>query len=95
VALDLADPSSVAHAAVQIARASPRVDVLVNNGAQRLEARGGDHGAEEVNAVVGAAITGTFLLTQALMPLLRASPPRPAILRAAAAARSAPASPPT
>jgi NADP-dependent 3-hydroxy acid dehydrogenase YdfG len=79
VALDLADPRSVGKAAEAIARLYPRIDVLVNNGAQWLESRDGDFCAEEVHEVVGAAITGTFLLTQALMPLLRTST-RPDVL---------------
>lgn len=71
VALDLADPDSVPRAAHAVAAGGPRFDALVNNGAQWLEARDAPYAAAEVAAVVDSAITGTFLLTQALLPLLR------------------------
>lgn len=73
VVLDLAEPASVEAAADQIKQAAPVVDVLINNGAMWLEHRASPYTSAEVMAAVGSAITGTFLLTQALLPALNAS----------------------
>ncbi len=73
VALDLADPASIEAAAQAVERAAPVVDVLVNNGAAWLENRAAPYTPAEVASVVGSAITGTFLFTQALLPALRRS----------------------
>jgi len=73
VSLDLADTKSVADAALQIADQSQTIDALVNNGAAWLAARRGPYTAEEVAGVMNAALTGTFLFTQALLPRLMGS----------------------
>lgn len=73
VQIDLADPKSVSSA-MEILRADGRpIDVLVNNGAMWLEASDEDHSDEEVASVINAAVTGTFLLTQGVLPILRRS----------------------
>ncbi|MGX1785654.1 SDR family oxidoreductase [Bosea sp. NPDC055332] len=73
VALDLADAASVEAAGRAVAATAGGVDILINNGAMWLEARSEPYSAEEVLGVVNAAVTGTFLLTQALLPALRRS----------------------
>ena len=76
VALDLADTASVARAADRVAREHPKLDVLVNNGAMWLASRVGGYSQAEVFGTVNAAITGTYLFTQALLPcLLRSDRP--------------------
>lgn len=76
VAADLADMDSVARAAAAIAVAHPAVDLLVNNGATWLAQRDGDYSAAEVFGTVNAAVTGTYLFTQALLPnLMRSARP--------------------
>lgn len=73
VVLDLADAAGVARAVREIEAAQSRVDLVVNNGAMWLEAGPEPYDAAAVVGVVNAAITGTFLFTQGLMPLLKAS----------------------
>jgi NAD(P)-dependent dehydrogenase (short-subunit alcohol dehydrogenase family) len=62
--LDLADPASIEQLPVE------RLDILVNSGAQYLSAA--PTAAEIKDAVAGTA-TGTVLLTERLLPLLKAS----------------------
>jgi NADP-dependent 3-hydroxy acid dehydrogenase YdfG len=73
VALDLADAVSVQEASRIIADSADGTDILINNGAMWLEGRETPYSAEEVLGVVNAAVSGTFLLTQALLPALRRS----------------------
>lgn len=73
VMMDLADAASVEAAAREITLSFPIIDVLVNNGAMWLEYRQVPYSASEVIGVVGSAVTGTFLLTQALLPALQES----------------------
>lgn len=68
--VDLANSESVQRAVEAIARLKDRVDLLVNNGAMWLEASDLPYTAEEVFGVVNSAVTGTFLFTQGLLPLL-------------------------
>lgn len=70
VALDLADAKSVAAAVEGIKAENTRVDILVNNGAMWLEDSDEDHPDDAVISVINAAVTGTFLFTQGLLPLL-------------------------
>lgn len=69
VVLDLADTISVGKAANEISS----VDVLTNNGMMWLENRATPFNAAEVFGVVNSALTGTFLFTQALLPVLQQS----------------------
>jgi NAD(P)-dependent dehydrogenase (short-subunit alcohol dehydrogenase family) len=73
VDVDLADSRSVEQAVDTIARSHGHVDLLVNNGAMWLESSDEPHTAEAVLGVVNSAVTGTFLFTQGLLPLLRRS----------------------
>lgn len=72
VALDLADAANVEAAGRKLADGED-IDILINNGAMWLEGRETAYSAEEVLGVVNAAVSGTFLLTQALLPALRRS----------------------
>ena len=73
VVLDLADTASVSAALASIEQRQPQIDILINNGAMWLEASEQPHSAAEVSGVINAALTGTFLLTQGLLPALKAS----------------------
>ncbi|MEV6287170.1 SDR family oxidoreductase [Kribbella sp. NPDC051770] len=64
VVLDLSSPESIA--ALQF----ERLDVLVNSGARYLE---GDASPADIADTIGGAATGTVLLTEHLLPLLRRS----------------------
>ncbi|WP_433164757.1 SDR family NAD(P)-dependent oxidoreductase [Kribbella sp. CA-247076] len=74
--LDLADPDSIERLRVD------RLDVLVNSGARYLA--GAPTPADVVDTIAGGA-TGTVLLTERLLPLLRAST-RPDIVNLISAA---------
>jgi NADP-dependent 3-hydroxy acid dehydrogenase YdfG len=73
VIVNLADVQSVEAACSEIAHISPVVDILINNGAGWLEGRTTPYSASEIATVIGSAITGTFLLTQSLLPSLQRS----------------------
>jgi NAD(P)-dependent dehydrogenase (short-subunit alcohol dehydrogenase family) len=62
--LDLADPASIEQLPVD------RLDILVNSGARYLAGEAGP--ADIIDTIAGAA-TGTVLLTERLLPLLRES----------------------
>lgn len=68
--LDLTSAASVADAAARIATLATRVDILINNAAMWLEASPQPYRDADVLAVVNSAISGTFLLFQALQPLM-------------------------
>lgn len=72
IACDLASFSSIRASAAQILSRWPRIDLLVNNaGVQHLRRTVSAEGIEETLAVNHLA---PFLLTQLLMPALRAAP---------------------
>ncbi len=73
VVIDLANAARVDAAAREIILSFPIVDVLINNGAMWLEHRPAPYNASEVMSVIGSAVTGTFLFTQALLPALQES----------------------
>ena len=73
IEVDLADSDSVQRAVEAITRLKDCLDLLVNNGAMWLEASDLPYTAEEVLGVVNSAVTGTFLFTQGLLPLLARS----------------------
>jgi NAD(P)-dependent dehydrogenase (short-subunit alcohol dehydrogenase family) len=62
--LDLSDPTSVEQLRVD------RLDILVNSGARYLA---GEATPEDIADTIAGAATGTVLLTERLLPLLRAS----------------------
>lgn len=70
VQIDLADPRSVSSTVAGLRADGRPIDILVNNGAMWLEASKEDHSDEEVVSVINAAVTGTFLLTQGVLPIL-------------------------
>jgi len=72
--VDLANAESVETAAKEIITNSPVIDVLINNGAAWLGERDTPYEAAEVMATINSALTGTFLFTQALIPVLQKSP---------------------
>ena len=71
--LDLAEVGSANTFGEEIAAAYPKLDILINNGAQWLEGRMDEYDAYAVNGTINAAATGTFLLTRKLSPSLIAS----------------------
>lgn len=73
VQVDLADMASVTAAIDAIKASHPAIDILVNNGAMWLEDRQEDYSEAEVAGVINAAVTGTFLFTQGLLPALNNS----------------------
>jgi NAD(P)-dependent dehydrogenase (short-subunit alcohol dehydrogenase family) len=62
--LDLADPASIEQLRVD------RLDILVNSGARYLT---DEASPEDIADTIAGAATGTVLLTERLLPLLRAS----------------------
>ncbi|WP_427886588.1 SDR family NAD(P)-dependent oxidoreductase [Kribbella sp. GL6] len=62
--LDLADPASIERLEVE------RLDVLVNSGARYL---GPQADPQDISETIAGAAAGTVLLTERLLPLLRAS----------------------
>ncbi|MCP6694026.1 SDR family NAD(P)-dependent oxidoreductase [Pseudomonas donghuensis] len=73
VQVDLADSASVTRATQTISQRFPTLDVLINNGAMWLEANEQGYSPEDVQGVINAAVTGTFLFTQGLLASLRRS----------------------
>ncbi len=73
VTLDLSDVQSVKQAVAHISALKSRVDILINNGAMWLEAGAEPFEASEVLGVINSAVTGTFLFTQGLRPVMEAS----------------------
>ncbi|KVK54286.1 short-chain dehydrogenase [Agrobacterium deltaense] len=73
ISLDLVNIENIGQAIDQIGTLKPRIDVLINNGAMWLGASASPYDDTEVLGVINAALTGTFLLTQGLRPLLVSS----------------------
>ncbi|HWD12873.1 SDR family NAD(P)-dependent oxidoreductase [Pseudochrobactrum sp. sp1633] len=73
VVVDLADNASINHAIAQITERYEVIDLLINNGAMWLEASDEPHSEQEVFGTINAAITGSFLFTQGLLPQLKCS----------------------
>ena len=71
--LDLTRPDHISDVAAHLASVPQGLDVLIHNGAGWLAWRDAPYTAEEVSQAVNSSITGTFLLTQALLPLLHRS----------------------
>jgi NADP-dependent 3-hydroxy acid dehydrogenase YdfG len=71
--LDLSDPGSVNEFGEVIAGAHPKLDILINNGAQWLSGSMDEYDAYSVVSTINAAATGTFLLTRQLVPSLLAT----------------------
>lgn len=71
--LDLADTGRANEFGEEIAAAHPKLDILINNGAQWLEGPMDNYDAYSIVGTINAAATGTFLLTRKLVPALIAS----------------------
>ena len=71
--LDLADGGPVNEFGEAIAEAHPKLDILINNGAQWLSGSMADYDAYSVVSTMNAAATGSFLLTRKLLPSLLAT----------------------
>lgn len=72
VEVDVADPSSVRRAADQIEKSFGRLDILVNNAGIVRSANFEELSVEEWNQVFAVNSTGPFLMSQAVMPFLKA-----------------------
>jgi short-subunit dehydrogenase len=70
---DLADPGEVTRTAKKMRDEMPRLDVLINNGAQWLAGSMTEHDAYGIVGTIGSAVTGTLLFTRGLLPPLEAS----------------------
>jgi NAD(P)-dependent dehydrogenase (short-subunit alcohol dehydrogenase family) len=70
---DLASPDSIASASDTILANNGSVDVLINNGAPWLTGSLEETSESDIVATVGAAVSGTILLTRRLLPGLRCS----------------------
>jgi NAD(P)-dependent dehydrogenase (short-subunit alcohol dehydrogenase family) len=70
---DVADASAVRRAADAIASAFGRLDVLVNNAGLNIPERGWSKlKPDGIQKIIGANLTGAFLVVQAALPLMRA-----------------------
>jgi NAD(P)-dependent dehydrogenase (short-subunit alcohol dehydrogenase family) len=70
---DVADAASVRRAADAIASAFGRLDVLVNNAGLNIpERRWSKLQPDGIQKIIGANLTGAFLVVQAALPLMRA-----------------------
>ncbi len=71
--LDLAEPGTVDAFGEAMRKAHPKLDILINNGAQWLEGSMDEYDAYSVVNTINSAATGSFLLTRQLVPCLLAS----------------------
>ena len=71
---DVADQTAVQAMVAAIASAWGRIDVLVNNAANRREAPLADISADDWHATLRVVLDGAFFCTQSALALLKASP---------------------
>ncbi|MGA7105976.1 MAG: SDR family NAD(P)-dependent oxidoreductase [Candidatus Deferrimicrobiaceae bacterium] len=74
VPLDLLRPKGVSRLAAMIQRDFGRLDLLVHNAAVFRRTPAGGVGARDWDEIFAVNLRGPFLLTQAFLPLLRATP---------------------
>jgi short-subunit dehydrogenase len=70
---DLADPGEVTRTAKKMRDTMPKLDILINNGAQWLPGSMTEHDAYAIVGTINSAVTGTLLFTRGLLPPLEAS----------------------
>ena len=73
VVFDLADPSQTTLAAKKLRDERPKIDILINNGAQWLPGRMDEHDAYAIVGTISSTVTGTLLFTRGLIKPLEAS----------------------
>lgn len=73
IACDLSEATGIARACAEVLSTDPVLDVLINNGAPWLPGGIEDTSDADIGATVAAAVTGTILITKALLPALRRS----------------------
>ncbi len=71
--LDMADTGAVTAFAKTQREAGKPLDILINNAAQWLPGRMDEHDAYAISQVVTGIVTGTYLFTRGLIPLLEKS----------------------
>jgi len=71
--VDLADAGLVTRTAKTMRDEMPKLDILINNGAQWLPGTMTDHDAHDIVTTINSAITGTLLFTRGLLPPLERS----------------------
>lgn len=71
--LDMADVSAVTLYAKSLRDAGTPLDILINNAAQWLTGNMDEHDAFAISQTITGNVTGTFLLTRGLVPLLEKS----------------------
>lgn len=70
---DLADPGEVTLTAKKMRDEMPKIDILINNGAQWLQGRMDEHDAYAIVTTISSGVTGTLLFTRGLIKPLAAS----------------------
>lgn len=71
--LDLADAGAVNQFGEMITKTHPKLDILINNGAQWLSGSMDEYDAYSAVSTINSAATGSFLLTRQLLPALLAT----------------------
>ena len=74
IALDLTDPNSIDAGTAAILATDDTVDAIIHNGAHWVPGRLDELSATDIVQVVNSAITGSILVTKALLPALLRSP---------------------
>jgi uncharacterized protein len=89
VAADLVDPDAPAHIRAHVEEHYGRLDLLVNNAGSGWRARFADGGYENVRRTMAINFDAPVRLTEALLPILRASAPSAIVNVASTAGRVA------
>ena len=73
IVFDLADPGQVTLTAKKMRDEMPKIDILINNGAQWLQGKMDEHDAYAIVSTISSGVTGTLLFTRGLIKPLEAS----------------------
>ncbi len=73
IVFDLADPGQVTLTAKKMRDEMPKIDILINNGAQWLPGKMDEHDAYAIVSTISSGVTGTLLFTRGLVKPLEAS----------------------